>query len=345
MLIEVIETWVMTPRYKRRGKRRLKALVECDACHMRELLPYVKGVWETRKRVCSAECDTKLRSRGGELYNDIVATNMKRYGAKFASATHEGKRKQEETNMARYGVKATSQSPIVEAKRLETCLALYGGNAATSDFDVRAKVKLTCDTKFGGGVLCDDSIRAQFNATMLERHGALWPAQSPTILAKQHQTNVERCGKAIPFLTDEAKAKAQSPEAKLKRHLTMKRNGTYGKSKPEDRLYEVLCELFGEDDVERQAWVKRWPIDFYVKSIDTYVQYDSYWHGFKNGVLRDINEVAEGKTNRDVQIHRKMLTDIAQREYFVKQGMRLVRIQNLTAKQITVDALNRAGLL
>jgi len=121
----------------------------------------------------------------------------------------------------------------------------------------------------------------------------------------------------------------------------MKRNGTYRTSKPEDRLYQVLCEMFDIDDVDRQTLVYKWPIDFYAKSIDTYVQYDSYWHG----VGRAIIEVAEHKVPRDVSIHKKMLTDIAQDAYFAERGMRLIRVQSLTPEQITPAAMRRMGLL
>lgn len=56
-------------------------------------------------------------------------------------------------------------------------------------------------------------------------------------------------------------------------------------------------------------------------------------------------EVAEHKTKRDVSIHKKMLTDVAQDFYFKMHGMRLIRVQNLSVKQITPIAMKRMGLL
>ena len=112
----------------------------------------------------------------------------------------------------------------------------------------------------------------------------------------------------------------------------MKRNGTYGKSKPEDHLYEILCEMFSADDIERQVTVHKWPIDFYVKSIDTYIQFDgAYWHGLD----RPIEVIAEHKTPRDVQIHKKWLTDQRQNEWFKEHNMKLIRITDpeLTMKE------------
>ena len=73
----------------------------------------------------------------------------------------------------------------------------------------------------------------------------------------------------------------------------------------------------------RQYVVHRWPIDFYIKSIDTYVQLDGvYWHGLD----RPIEAIAEHRTKRDVQIHKKWLIDRQQVEWFASRGLRLVRI-------------------
>lgn len=118
-----------------------------------------------------------------------------------------------------------------------------------------------------------------------------------------------------------------SVEACAKRHQTMKRNGTYQKSLPEDALYVYLCEKHGYQNVERNAWVNdRWPIDFYIKDIDTYVQLDGvYWHGLN----RPIEIIAAYKNKRDIVIHRKWMTDREQDRWFVEQGMKLVRLTDL----------------
>lgn len=183
--------------------------------------------------------------------------------------------------------------------------------------------------------LKDPETHRKSKQTMLERYGAEYYMQCPQLKRQQEQTMIERYG--VPFSVQSAVIRAKYDWFAIaqKRHETMKREGTYGKSKPEDKLHTVLCEIFGSDSVERQSWVHKWPIDFYVKNIDTYVQYDSYWHG----VGRTIEEVAEYKTRRDVVIHRKMLTDIAQGEHFVQYNMKLVRIRGLSLKQITTKTI------
>lgn len=134
-----------------------------------------------------------------------------------------------------------------------------------------------------------------------------------------------RYGVQNSFQLEKTRHNCNSIESHTKRHATMKRNGSYRKSKPEDELYEKLCAEHDTENVQRQVPVTgtRWLIDFYVKSIDTYIQFDGvYWHGLD----RPIEEIAKHRTKRDVQIHKKWLTDREQDEHFKSRGLRLIRI-------------------
>lgn len=121
-----------------------------------------------------------------------------------------------------------------------------------------------------------------------------------------------------------------TPEACVKRHKTMKKNNSYRKSSPEDRMFEYLIEKFGEYDVTRNELVNsKWPIDFYIKSIDLYVQLDGvYWHGLD----RPIDVIAEHKSKRDVQIHKKWKIDREQEQWFEKNKLKLMRITDVEFK-------------
>jgi hypothetical protein len=71
---------------------------------------------------------------------------------------------------------------------------------------------------------------------------------------------------------------------KEKAYETMKKNGSlvaYA-SKAEDKAYQILLEHFPEDDVERQyrSEVYPFPCDFYIKSLDLYIEYQGgQYHG------------------------------------------------------------------
>ena len=168
-------------------------------------------------------------------------------------------------------------------------------------------------------------VKQRMMQTNIDRRGVAWPTQDVSVMAKQTDTNFQRYGIRNVFSIPETKKRANSPESCAKRHATMKHNGSYCKSKDEDLCYELLCCLFDVDDVVRQVTIPgtRWAIDFYVKSIDTYIQFDgAYWHGLD----RPIEIIAEHMTKRDTLIHKKWLTDREQDEWFAQRNQRLIRI-------------------
>lgn len=95
--------------------------------------------------------------------------------------------------------------------------------------------------------------------------------------------------------------------------------------------YEHLCAQHGVDNVERQVRVHKWPIDFYVKSIDTWIQVDGvYWHGLDGQLEEHRKRAALDKRSRIIVY--KWETDRRQEQWFAERGMRLIRI---TDKQVT----------
>lgn len=65
------------------------------------------------------------------------------------------------------------------------------------------------------------------------------------------------------------------------------------------------------------------PIDFYIESIDTYVQFDGvYWHGLD----RPIELIEERKNSHDQEIADRWHKDREQDEWFKAKGLKLVRI-------------------
>lgn len=133
-------------------------------------------------------------------------------------------------------------------------------------------------------------------------------ARSPIISQVKKETCLKRYG--VEFVS-------QAPIAKLNRHLTKKRNGTYGRSLVEDRLYRFLSEQYV--NVERWPCVNGWSIDFYVKSRNAWVQLDGvYWHGLIGpySALTDAQRRVYDKDRR-------------QDEWFRTHSMRLVRITDM----------------
>lgn len=331
-LIKIIEKRVITVRFKRRGKRQLIALWACDQCCSNFEFPFVQGT-QNKKHFCSKNCHNKSRQKGQKLYGQIVETNQKRYGAKFASMTELTKEKTRQTNLIVYGVNASSQNEVVESKRKQTCIKLYGGFGATSASFVRQKVLTTIHQKYGGGVLLDPVIRAKFNATMTLNHSASWSSQSTQIFEKQKETNFLKYGVVHPFHTEQAKKNTQSVEAKRKRHQTKKLNGTYAmqRSKIEIQFVTWLRTLW---IVDESVLVDRWEIDAYIHNINTYVQFDGvYWHGLD----RDLTIIEQKLHPTDVSILGTIARDKVQNDWFKQQNISLIRIKDVDFKKLDLS--------
>lgn len=174
--------------------------------------------------------------------------------------------------------------------------------------------------------------------TSMAHYGTNHPRQSKIVHEKVRRTVMKRYGVTCTFHQGK---NFNSPEACLKRHenkkkngsyalaaqkchATMKRNGSYGRSsKQEDMLYDVLIEKFGVDNVQRQVLVNKWPIDFYVKNLDTYIQYDSeYWHGLD----RDVEVIKEFQHVRDKAIFRNFLSDQEKDVWFNDKKLELIKL-------------------
>lgn len=138
------------------------------------------------------------------------------------------------------------------------------------------------------------------NSTKVEiicsKHGSFWQTPSNHFAGK----GCNKC--ALIFSSDDIKSIVR------KRHVTMKRNGTYGTSRPENRMYNLLVEKFGKHDVVRQYSSDFYPFkcDFYVVSKDFYIEYNGHWtHNthFYNPSNKDdvkvlLNWIVKAKTSK-----------------------------------------------
>jgi len=101
--------------------------------------------------------------------------------------------------------------------------------------------------------------------------------------------------------------------------------GTYGKSKIEDQFYQFLLKHFSENDIERQSMINEWNVDFCIKSLNLYIQFDgSYYHGLD----RPIQEIFNFKTSTDKTIFQTYLRDQKQNDFFHRNKKKLFRISD-----------------
>lgn len=77
-----------------------------------------------------------------------------------------------------------------------------------------------------------------------------------------------------------------------------RKNHTFSTSKPEEIMYQELCNVFGKSDIDR--WYNkdvRYPfhVDFYIKSLDLFIELNATWlhgkHWFNPNDKGDINRL------------------------------------------------------
>jgi len=220
-----------------------------------------------------------------------------------------------ETWLENYGVDNPFKSPEIQARIIEVMIERYGVENAMQLQEIREKAKCATREKYGvNHPIQSPEIRDKMTNTMIERYGIEHALQSEELRNRAKATWFNNYGVEHP---------SKVPEICQKAHETMKKNGTYGKSQLEDQFYEKLCVWFGEVNVERQSIVNDLKIDFHIKSIDTYVQFDGeYWHGLD----RPLQEIQESNGSRDRAILDGYLRDRKQDEWFKEHDLNLVRI-------------------
>jgi hypothetical protein len=192
----------------------------------------------------------------------------------------------------------------------DTCLAKYGTTCVATLESVKAKSKATHVERYGvENSMQLTHFKDKRRATNVARHGAPETFQSADACQKREATWRRKYGQGSPPATVEA----------AKRSIELQ--PIKWSSKAEIRFRDALRERFGE--VKHQKWCGGWPIDFYIPSIDSYVQFDGvYWHGLD----RPIEIIRASKKPRDQKIVTKWETDRKQNEWFAAQGIRLVRV-------------------
>ena len=102
--------------------------------------------------------------------------------------------------------------------------------------------------------------------TNLEKYGRMYNNSE-----KAKKTNLEKYGVENP---------SQNKNIQNKKYKTMAKNNSYGKSKKEDIIYNLLLEKY--DNVIRQYKSKLYPFncDFYIPNKEIYIEYQGFFtHG------------------------------------------------------------------
>jgi hypothetical protein len=344
-------------------------LYECDWCHREFEAAFSKS--KSKTHGCCRSCGSKA-SRA-----TVKANLLEKHGVENVSQLPSVRDKVKQTVIHRYGVEHTWQNEDVKKRIKETMIDRHGTDSPWRVPEIRAKIEANNVEKYGvKHVWESSSVREKSKMTMIRRYGVDNPQKSPEIQAQTRQTCRDRYGVENVFQSIECREKSrqtlrlklgvdnpsQSDVIKLKKEETsLRRFGVRhhlqspevqqrlvksflikGKgfvSKVELRCLNYLKELF--TDVDHQVSINGWLIDFYVKDIDAYVQFDGvYWHGL---TLTEEQRKAP-VTKRDKDIVNKWNRDRQQDQWFFHNQKRLTRITDEQFKSWEDSGIVRSEL-
>lgn len=248
---------------------------------------------------CSIKC--KKSELGVRIRKEKeIKTIKERYGDQYENVSQLDfvKEKITKTCLEKYGVKRPCMSKVFIEKSKETCLRKYG----VEHYDNREKAKETCLRKYGvTSPFKSKEIRLKAQKTSLEKYGnpfySNWsqskrvfkerygkfenPEGYKKLMDKIKQTSMERYG------VDSAnKLKLKIEQIKISK--SNRKSNPSGKSKIENYTYKLLCKIFNKRDIVKNYRDPRYcdyngymfPCDFYISSIDTFIELQGYWtHG------------------------------------------------------------------
>lgn len=192
-----------------------------------------------------------------------------------------------------------------------------------SDGKLRDATVKTQIEKYGSIYIETDEFTEKQKSTFLDKYGVESVMSSPEIRKKIEGIFEEKYGRRSFTGSDEHKSKCDFNEIAQKAWATKIKNGSCSKSNPEEKLYSILVNEFGDSNVTRQVPViKQW-VDFHIPTLDLYIQVDGiYWHGLD----RDIEIIKQGNTSQDRKIHKQILRDEELNLFMKENKMKLIRI-------------------
>lgn len=169
---------------------------------------------------------------------------------------------------------------------------------------------------------------------MIEKYGVISPFSLQVIRDKSKITCNEKYNTDYFGSSDQWESKLDRNDIARKAWETKIKNGTCSKSFPEEKLNNILLLLFNKNDIIRQKRIIGQWIDFYIISLNLYIQVDGiYWHGLN----RDINIIKLGKTTQDIKIYKQILRDEKLNKYMTENNMKLLRITDINVLKSSIE--------
>ena len=247
------------------------------------------------------ECSEKLQVP----YGTFVKL-LKLFGIKKSKELHYENVKK--TVKKKYNVNSVSELTEVKDKKKQTCLKNYGVENPSQNESIKSRKRETMKNHYGSLKKAYDNVRDKTFKTLIDKYGSLEEGyakqketRSTTCMRKYGYDNVlqvESIRNKLNLSLNSEKARekrratclkkynveyySQTSEYLEKQDITKRKNNSYKSSKDEENMYIFLKDLFEIDDVVRWYSSKKYPFkcDFYIKSIDLYIELNLSWtHG------------------------------------------------------------------
>ena len=299
-------------------------VLRCDQCGICFERRYVAATLKKQYHFCSIACVNDSKKTGEILQKSFEV----KFGVSNNFSRDSIKEKCKKTLHKNYGVLNPSQSKVLREKAKKTWVDTYGVDNPMKSSVIQEVSRQTTLSKYGVENISQlDETKQKVKRTSKLRHGYEYSFQNSEVRKRAVQSIHEKFGVDYAF---------QSSEIRQKIVQSMIDNKNVYVSNEENRFLTRLYTLFGNENVDHQVKVDKWPIDYYIKHIDVYVQFDGvYWHGLD----RPIELIAEGRTARDISIYKKYLIDKEQSKWFHEHDLCLIRIASDIAFSLSNDEL------
>ena len=280
---------------------------ECD--NPVKFLSFEKGFQKT----CSSKCAANLKS----TINKRKETNLKKYGVEFIPQLKSIQLKIKETKLLRYNDE--NYNNIEKYK--STCLEKYGVDNIFKDLVFRKSYET-------------NRIESIRNNSSQSNNWVKYTERDNNV-EKRKKTSIEKYG--VEHYQNSIEFKQESKKITEKIWNTKKKNGTTNTSKIESKIYNLLVNEFGV--VKREYKSEKYPFncDFYIPSIDMYIEYQGFFtHGngaFLNTpedieLLEKWNEKKEKSTFYKNAITVWTEKDVKKREIVLANNLKFLEIFN-----------------
>lgn len=195
-------------------------------------------------------------------------------------------------------------------KIANTCMKRYGARRYLDSDVGKAKIsEIKSNPEYRQkmhNIIKSDIVQSKTKQTCLNKYGVLYPVQTKVVQDKIYRTK--------------------------------KRNHTVNSSKIEEKMYRLLIEYFGIDDVIHQyKHDERYPFmcDFYIKSIDLFIELNASWthgrHWFDENNMDDILTLSkwlqkknDGSSYYSAAIETWTVRDVKKRKIAIKNNLNYV---------------------